>query len=165
MFEFDIVTLSDEFYECHSKEEFPELLISNGCRKYNLILYDQQQDYYVAVPFRSHVNHNNGYHFKASKRSQRTLSGLDYSKAVILTDDSFIGEQSRIDADEYTEFLQNIATIQDDIFEYIETYKQIVSGNMEMSTEEYRRSYGYSSLKYFHEELELEKAEQCEEQE
>ena len=42
------------------------------------------------------VTHKNCYRFKNSTRSTNSVTGLDYSNAVILNDDKYIGSAARI---------------------------------------------------------------------
>ena len=75
-----------------------------------------------AIPFRTHINHNNCYIFKKSTRSEN--SGLDFTKAVVIKDDTFIGEETWIESSEYSEFINKQKVISNRFKKFIENYKK-----------------------------------------
>ena len=105
-----------------------------------------------AIPFRTHINHNNCYIFKKSTRSEN--SGLDFTKAVVIKDDTFIGEETWIESSEYSEFINKQKVISNRFKKFIENYKKWVKDPSYYRAE---RIIKFSSLQYFHEELGLKK--------
>ena len=94
--------------------------------------------------------------FKKSKRARTHNSGLDYSKLVIIKDNSYIDlSQCAIDRDEYTETVKNIKKITRDVTDYINAYVEHHKGKQKMDKNKYNRNYRYCTLKYFHKELEI----------
>ena len=122
-------------------------------RPYDVIVFETKLDYYVCVPFRTYLNHNQGFHFYPKPLSNGENPGIDYSKMLIIKDDSYIGQLSIIDASQMVCFNKNIATIQREIFEYLEGYINHVSGINVLHPISFNRKYKYSTLKYFHSEL------------
>ena len=78
---------------------------------YKEILNKEKRQYCIAlltvdditfsIPFRTNINHKYSYIFKNSPRSEK--SGLDFTKAVVITETNFIGEDTLID-DNYSSF-------------------------------------------------------------
>lgn len=156
-YEYKIHSLSKKFYEDYPIEKFREIL-KKKTRPYNCIIFKILPDIFVAIPYRSKVGHKESYLFKTSKRSRQTRSGLDYSKIVVLEDSSYIDrEPVVIDQDEYKETVIKIEQIQAEALEYINTYMNHIKGSSRLHKREFERRYGFSTLKYFHRELGLDK--------
>lgn len=103
-----------------------------------------------AIPFRTHINHKYGYIFKDSPRSNK--SGLDFTKAVVITDDDFIGEDAIIDSKEFSEFIRKKKVIANRFAKFIKDYKKWTSNPAYYKAENIIK---FSSLQYFHKELGL----------
>ena len=80
-FDYQILKLTDAFYNTYSKEEYPELLLKSG-RSYNCLLIESHYGYFICVPFRTNIRHKNAFLFTNTKRSKKYASGLDYSKII-----------------------------------------------------------------------------------
>ena len=81
-YDFEIYQLSSKFFADYPETQFPELMHKFG-RPYSCLLIDSHDGYFICIPFRSSIGHKNSFMFKNTQRSQRTKSGLDYSKIVI----------------------------------------------------------------------------------
>lgn len=127
--------LSDSFYNTYDPSSCPEILQKSN-RAYNIAVFNSHKGYYVCVPFRSNITHKYAYRFKKSKRSKYNKSGVDYKKMIIIRNLDYIDDD-------------NIAVIDKD--EYID-YK---TGKQNISEQEAKRRYEFSSLQYFHKELGL----------
>lgn len=102
---FYIKKLNKKFYQRYSPEIYEEIL-SKEDRPYSCLLV-KQYGYFICVPFRTEIRHKYAYHFQASKRSGKHHSGLDFTKAVIVTNQEFINEGIVVvDQDEYKEIIQ-----------------------------------------------------------
>ena len=123
-FDYEIYRLSPEFLIDYPKEKYPELLIKPA-RPYNCLLVDLHTDYFLCIPFRSNINHNNAYMFKNTARSIKSKSGLDYSKMVIIKE-----------------------IVSDAVF-YLDTYIGHINGTSPLHPKEYDRRYRFSTLPYF----------------
>ena len=158
MYSYEIRKLTNDFYNVYNQNLFPELL-NKSERSYDIILFelDLLKDCFVGIPFRTEMKHNNGYHFKFSKRSQHHASGLDFSKLVIIhkNNSNFIGDLSIIDSDEYIEFEKNEDKIHKNIEKYILDYTQHIKQEVLLHPKQFDRKYKYATLKYFHIELGL----------
>ena len=118
------------------------------------MLVDTHSDYYICIPFRSEIGHEYAYKFRHSIRSQRSHSGLDYTKICIINDGNYIDEKPAVvDQDEYREMRDNIETIVDEAVSYINVYIDHVKGISRLNNRQYRKKYWYTTLKYFHAEL------------
>ena len=146
---YQLYRLSAQFAKDYPSSQYPELLHKNN-RPYTCLLIETKEDYFICVPFRSDINHNNAYLFKNSVRSRSKKSGLDYSKIVIIKDNSYLDNGSAVvDADEYAEMVTNINKIVNDVNNYVTTYIDHIKGVHVLHPRQYNRLYKYSSLPYF----------------
>lgn len=150
----EVLRLSQKFYKDYPKSKFPEIL-EKDARAYACLLIDIKE-YTICIPYRTNIPHQNAFHFKNSQRSQNNDSGLDYSKMVITKNNEYIENvPAVIDKDEYNETMIHIEKIITDALEYISTYCNHIKGDKVLHHREFSRKYGYSTLSYFHDELNL----------
>lgn len=151
---YEIRKLSQKFYTDYSQVQYPQILRKND-RPVTFLLVETHDGFFIGIPFRSHMSHNNGYHFVNSARSKKSAagSGLDYSKICIVTDSDYIDAPTTIDNDEYKDMKQNIDTIVNEAVKYVDDYINHVNGTTRLSSRQYRSKYWYSTLPYFHKEL------------
>ena len=151
----EVRKLSDLFYKTYSGHEYTELERKES-RSYASLLIDAHDGYLICIPFRTNIPHNNAYLFRESVRSLTNRSGLDYTKICIIRNLDYIADEPGIvDADEYKEMRTNMDTIVKDACKYIEDYMSHVRGSQLLSKREYRKKYWYTTLKYFHKELDI----------
>lgn len=64
---YQIRKLNKQFYKDYPHNQYSEILIKLD-RSYNISLFniDYLKEYYICVPFRTKMKHNNGYKFKFS---------------------------------------------------------------------------------------------------
>ena len=150
----DIYTLSSEFYEDYPKEKYPEILIKKS-RPYSCLMIEYADDLLIYIPFRSNARHKYAYHFRNSERSKRSLSGLDYTKALLIKDTHYPdgGSIAVVDQDEYKETVRNLDKITDDVCRYISDYRDDLNGVVKLHPKEWQRRYGTSTLPYFNDLL------------
>ena len=153
-YDVDICQLSQSFYSAYPSSIYPEIMAKDS-RPYTCLMIETQEDYLICIPFRSSVLHNDAFIFSNTKRSQKTRSGLDYSKTVIVKDTSYIDSNKSVvvDNDEYTAMMTNIEKIVSGIYSYITKYVQHVTGVKTLHPREFARHYQYSTLPYFHDIL------------
>ena len=84
----DFCFLSSFFYEKY--KDCKEILLKQD-RPYTVLVI-QTFEKRFAIPFRSHINPNNPDCFITDKKSN---AGLDFQKAVIITDDRYINTKDR----------------------------------------------------------------------
>lgn len=143
--------LSPAFYKRYSPDKYPE--IENKENRPYMVLLLKVDENTFAIPFRTNVKHNNCYKFKTSTRSTDSITGLDYSKAVIVNEDGYIGEAARINDAEYTELDTNYHIIIKRFTTYVRGYIKYVN----KTRNEYQAfKYKYTTLQYFHKELGVE---------
>lgn len=152
----DICRLSSEFYSNYPRDIYPEIL-HKETRPYTCLMIETDDDYLICIPFRSSINpeNKNAFLFSNSNRSQRTRSGLDYQKTVIINNTSYItsSDSAVVDDDEYITVATNISKIANDIHEYISKYVAHATGAKVLHEREYKRLFQYSTLPYFHDVL------------
>jgi len=59
-----------------------------------------------AIPLRTNIRHSYCYKFKTWNRETDSITGIDYSKAVVISNDSYLGEVTDINDKEYLELQQ-----------------------------------------------------------
>lgn len=75
---------------------------------------------------------------------------------MIIKKHEYISTESvTIDKDEYIKTVRNISRIVKDSEAYIEEYVAHMNNECVISEMDFRRKYGMSTLKYFHEELNI----------
>lgn len=147
-YDYQVYKLSAKFYQDYPHKQFPEIL-EKPTRGYNCILIDCHTDYFVCVPFRSEINHSNGFHFHNTNRSKHHRSGLDYSKMVIIKDTDYLDNNAVIDKDEYLAMVNNIDKIVQEALAYLTTYINHKNKTTTLHPKRYQRDYSKSSLPYF----------------
>ncbi len=155
-YDYQVLNLTEQFYNDYPNPPYKEI-IRKGSRPYNCLLIQSKYNYFICIPYRSHINHKYSYRFKNSLRSQKAKSGLDYTKIVIIQNNNYLGALNAIiDSDEYKETRDNIEIIKNDAQKYIDNYVKYISSKFnDCSKREFIRIYGFSTLKYFHNELNL----------
>lgn len=156
MYDYEIKKLSSKFYINYDKVSYPELL-SKDNRSYDVAIFELEflKDIFVCLPFRSNIQHNNGYRFKFSARSKKSNSGVDFSKIVLIKNADYIGQAAKIDNDEFIEFKKFSNSIHSKLSKYILDYCNHIKGISILHEKEFDRKYKYSTLSYFHELLDL----------
>lgn len=145
---FDIRRLSRDFYIDYDGNRFPEILRKID-RPYIVIIVKIDSNIF-AIPFRTNIRHKSGFKFTRTCRDTRSVTGLDFSKSVIVNDSRYIGEETTIDNLEYTDLNNQIKFIIQRFTTYINGYKRYAASEL---NEFESRKYKYTTLKYFHKEL------------
>jgi protein AbiQ len=146
----DIYQLTQAFMDAYPESDYPELLHKQG-RPYSCLLIDTHSDYFICVPFRSHINHKNAFMFHGTQRSIQSKSGLDYTKIILIKQNNYIdGKNAIVDQDEYREVQKNLAQIVASVVDYIDGYIKHVTRTELMHPRQFERRYQYSTLPYFH---------------
>ena len=140
--------LTAEFYNRYNPEEYPE--IENKVNRPYMVMLVQIEDNIFAIPFRTNVKHSNCYKFKNSSRQTNSVTGLDYSTAVIVNDSKYIGAAARINDAEYTELDKNYYYITKQFTSFVKNYIKYANGKL---NEYQAKKYKYTTLKYFRKEL------------
>lgn len=150
----EIRTLSNYFYSDYPWIEYPEIL-RKPKRPYNMAIFRFKNDCFLCVPFRTRLHHNNGFHFYDEPLKNGNNPGLDFSKVVAVKDRRYIGERVNIGKTNHMIFYQNIAKINLLLAKYVLGYIEYKNGIKTLSRGEYNRLYQFSTLKYFHNELDI----------
>lgn len=151
-----VCRLSSEFYANYPSSAYPELLLKDK-RAYTCLLIEAKDDCFICVPFRSNILHKDAFLFKNTRRSAHTPSGLDYTKIVIIKDMDYIDSTTSavVDNDEYVAMIKNIEKIVTEVMDYVGTYINHINKTSVLHQREFARHYQYSTLQYFHKELNL----------
>ena len=146
----DLYKLTYDFVRDYPPAQYPELLYKLE-RPFTCLLIDTHKDYFICIPFRSNIRHDDAYMFRKSLRSRRTKSGLDYTKIVLVNDGKYLNsEDIYVDQDEYEEVRSNLPRIVDEAVGYVDGYIGHITGISPLYAREFERRYRYSTLPYFH---------------
>lgn len=140
--------LSADFYNKYNSADYPE--IENKANRPYMVMLIQIENNTFAIPFRTNVKHNNCYKFKNSSRQTNSTTGLDYTKAVVVNDNRYIGEAARVNDMEYIELDTNYHIIIKQFTSFVKGYIKFVNGTL---NEYQAKNYKYTTLKYFENEL------------
>ncbi len=148
----DILRLSNKFYEDYPITQYPELL-QKAERPYACLMINMR-DYYICIPYRTHIDHSNSYRFKYSVRAKSNKSGLDFSKIAIVSNRDYIDKTpALIDKDEFNETMINLDRIVLNSLKYVDAYIGHINHTKPIHEKEFLRKYMYSTLPYFHDIL------------
>ncbi len=138
------IFLSQQFYKDYSHCSEIE---QKQSRPY-VMLVIKIDNLIFALPMRSHIKHN--YAFITDITCG---CGIDYSKAVVITDQKLYidNKQPRIRPNEYKALLGKEYIITKQFKKYLSDYKKAVSAKSERVNSQYK----YCTLQYFHKELGL----------
>lgn len=151
----DVYQLTQDFMNDYPENLYPELMHKLG-RPYSCLLVDTHYDYYICIPFRSHISHKNAFLFHGTQRSMRSKSGLDYTKIILINKDKYIDNKKVVvDQDEYNEVQKNLVQIVTEAVTYVEGYMRHQTGVAPLHTREFERRYRFSTLKYFHDIMKI----------
>lgn len=142
--------LSTDFYDKYDSKNYPEIE-HKASRPYLVMLIKIGTNTY-AIPFRTNIRHRYCYKFKTSDRNTQSITGLDYTKAVIINDMKYIGNKATIDNKEFVELNNKYFFIVKQFKKYVDGYRRYING--ELNTFE-QRKYQFSTLKYFHKEMNI----------
>ena len=142
--------LSSAFYKEYSHCQ--EILTKDD-RPYYVLLLKLENNIY-AIPLRSHISHP--YSFIADTSTDQN-SGLDFSKAVVIIDQTKYIEPVpvTIRQSEYNFFKQREHLIKKQFSSYVALYKKEVLRRIKNPKLPVSALCQYSSLKYFHQEMDL----------
>ena len=145
---YELHYLSAEFYKKYNASDYPE--IEHKIQRPYIVLLVKVDDNTFALPLRTNIKHSNCYKFQYSSRPTDSITGIDFSKAVIVNNEQYIGEAAEIDNKEYVELNDRIAFIISKFKTFIKGYYLYAAGK---ANEYQAKRYKYTTLKYFHKEL------------
>lgn len=130
-----------------------EDILTKESRPYYVLILEMDNLTY-AIPLRSHITHP--YCHIAAKYSGQN-SGLDYSKAVVITDKALYIDPSpvTIRRHEFNVLKQREHQIRQQFSSYVHSYKKEILRRLKNPALPVSALCRYSSLKYFHKELGL----------
>lgn len=145
---FTLNKLAVQFYSVYSADKYPE--IENKPDRPYMVLIVKIEDNTFALPFRTNIRHNYCYKFVNSGRDTKSVTGIDFTKAVIVNKSEYIGDTATIDNKEYVELSNKYFFIIKKFTTYLNGYlRYIKNGGDDFVAKKYK----YCTLKYFHKEL------------
>ena len=148
---YELHYLTEEFYNKYNASDYPE--IEHKKQRPYIVLLVKIDNNIFALPLRTNIKHSSCYKFQYSSRPTNSITGIDFSKAVIINEECYIGESAEIDNKEYVELNDRIAFIISKFRTYIKGYRVYAAGK---ANEFQAKKYKYTTLKYFHSELGIE---------
>lgn len=141
------IFLSSKFFRTYPANEYPELAQKQD-RPY-IQVYVTINGVHFAIPLRSSIHHP--YVFWTDRERK---CGVDFSKAVVLPDESYINEELTpyLRENEYLALRGKDFIIKKEMQKYIEKYK-VAKQNMDNPFN--RKLVRYSTLQYFETEIGL----------
>lgn len=147
--------LTQAFYDEHShllevEDKRRDGTFVNKGRGYGVLLVKINGQKF-AIPLRSKMNHKENFHTKIyTDNGRKYRKGLDYSKAVIITDERFVALRSfKIDQQEFLK----IAKAENHIIQSFEKYVDRYIQAFNTQDQNILKKYSYSTLKNYHTEL------------
>lgn len=147
---YELHYLSAEFYNKYNSHDFPE--IERKVTRPYIVVLVKIDDNTFALPLRTNIKHNNCYKFRRSSRPTNSVTGIDFSKAVIVNKTEYIGRLADIDNKEFVELNDKISFVVNRFKTYLNGYRKYVLGNLNKYQAD---NYKYTTLRYFHNELGL----------
>lgn len=147
---FTLNKLSIDFYNAYDSVNYPE--IENKPSRPYMVLIIQIDGNTFALPFRTNIRHSYCYKFANSGRNTNSVTGIDFTKAVIVNQPKYIGDPATIDNREYVELSNKYHFIIKKFTTYLNGYVNYVKNGGDKFT---AKKYQYCTLKYFHRELGL----------
>lgn len=141
------IFLSDKFYNEFPRELFPEIM-RKDVRPYVMVKLTIN-GYEVGLPLRSNIEHQYAYWTNKADRC-----GIDYSKAVIIPDSSYINPRKPfIRDDEHKALLGKEYEIRKGFMRYLKDYHKALKS---LDIPRNLKLVNYSTLQYFHKQLMIE---------
>ncbi len=136
------------FYD--NNKHLVETLDGNGTpgeknRGYGVVVIKIAQDLRFGIPLRSHLKHKHGFKTVGQK-------GLDYSKAVLISEAVFIGQSFKIPSDEYKKIKEKEHHIKARFQKYVTQYIKLANEGDDGALQQ---SYRYTTLVNYHKELNI----------
>ena len=141
---FELRQLTEDFYNDYPKDIFPEIERKRG-RPYAVLLV-QIEGLKFAIPLRTNIRHHYCYRFKTSDRKTQSSTGIDFSKAIVVTKNSYLGEQTNINNKEYIELKRRCFFIKRKFEKFIQNFLKVLKKE---ANQYIVKRYQYSTLKYF----------------
>ena len=141
---FELRKLTKDFYNDYPKTYFPEIERKNG-RPYAVLLL-QIEGLKFAIPFRTNIRHNYCYKFKSTDRKTTSSTGIDFSKAIVVLKENYLGEQTDINNKEYLELQKRCFFIKRKFEKYVLNFIKVIKRE---ANEYVIKRYKYSTLYYF----------------
>ncbi len=142
---FKIKYLSEKFYFDYPIDKFPEFELK-GDRPY-VIFVVKIKDHTFGIPFRTNIKHNYCYKFKKSgRKTESSSTGLDFTKAVVVDNEEYIGSDALVDKLEFNELSSKIIFVKKKFENYLSNYLKYLSNP---DDENIAKKYKYTTLAYF----------------
>ena len=145
---FTLNKLSMDFYTNYPATQYAEIEYKPS-RPYVVMVIEIDGNKF-ALPLRTNIRHNYCYKFKNTGRDTQSSTGIDFTKAVIVNDEKYIGAPTTIDNKEYVELMNKFYFVIKKFRNYLQGYIDYRrNGGNEFTV----RKYKFTTLQYFESEL------------
>ncbi|MEC3226113.1 hypothetical protein P9027_29790 [Bacillus thuringiensis] len=117
----EVVHLNKKYFDenSHFKNMLDENNVSKQMKRPYVYVKVRVEDKDFLLPLRSNLNHPNGFHAPSSKSAN---AGIDYSHALILSNRTYIKNQTHLDREQYNFIKDNYETIKSGFGSYLKDY-------------------------------------------
>lgn len=147
---FSLNKLSMDFYTNYPATQYAEIEYKPS-RPYVVMVIEIDGNKF-ALPLRTNIRHNYCYKFKNTGRDTQSSTGIDFTKAVVVNDEKYIGEPTTIDNKEYVELMKKFYFVIKKFRNYLNGYIDYRRNGGDEFT---ARKYQFTTLQYFESELGL----------
>ena len=145
---FTLNKLSADFYKDFSKDAYPEIE-RKPSRPY-VVMIIKIEGTRFALPLRTNIRHNCCYKFKNTGRNTRASTGINFTKAVVISDEKYIGEAVTIDNEEFAELKRKFYFLISQFKRYLSDF---IRYREEGGDEFAARRFRFTTLRYFENEF------------
>lgn len=145
---FTLNKLSMDFYMNYPAIQYAEIEYKPS-RPYVVMVIEITGNKF-ALPLRTNIRHNYCYKFKNTGRDTQSSTGIDFTKAVIVNDEKYIGVPTTIDNKEYVELMNKFYFVIKKFRNYLQGYIDYRRNGGDEFT---ARKYQFTTLQYFEREL------------
>lgn len=118
----EIKLLHEDFY---ADNKLKELLEHKGGRGYGIFLFEIK-GFRWGIPLRSKMRKEHNFSFKTRREGNtdpEKYHGLDYSKAVIIRDEKYVGRKFNLrEKEDYIKIIKNVGTIEAEFIQFLNQY-------------------------------------------
>ena len=145
---FTLNKLSMDFYNAFLEDIYPKIE-HKPSRPYLVMIIVIEKNRF-ALPLRTNIRHNYCYKFKNTGHNTESSTGIDFTKAVVITNEKYVGDEAMIDNKEYVELMNKFYFVIAKFKRYLAGYIKFCRNGGDLFV---ARRYQFTTLKYFKKEL------------
>lgn len=143
---YELRKLSELFFDDYPSELFPELERKRDRPYLVFVLLIRGKKF--ALPLRSNINHPYCYRFHSPKFGKEMRPGIDFSKAIVIENELYLGGYATIRKEEMQEIARYAGSIIERFSKYLDGYVSFCKTSIKKG-QRIERKYLYTTLRYF----------------